>query len=178
MIHTAAELRDAINRIIRLIDDGHWPLETDIEMSVRLRLLAYCHMLEADFPYAILLNLCRVAEGLDPCWVFFSRDANDAVKLNRDEQPILLWKIQQRFDHLKRYDLAKSTRVAEMVEELWSNDLRNAFSHSQYAIDDAGELLATKWLTGMAGDAGPSAASKQTAFPFVEVKELHARACD
>lgn len=169
-----------LNKIVFLIDAGHWPLENDIEMSVRFRVLAYCHILEADFPYVLLLNLCRVDAGLDPCWGFFLRDDTDAVKLDKKGLVRPLPTIQHRLDHLKRYKLADSTHVVEMVEELWSNDIRNAFAHSQYIIDGTGELLATKWLTDMAGESGLCTISKQkqTAFPFDEIKELHARACD
>ena len=168
----------ALNEIISCIDAGHWPRKTDIEMSVRFRVLAYCHILEADFPLVLLLNLCRVAGGHEPCWVFFPRDATDAIKPDKKGQVRPLTTIQHRLDHMKRYKLAESTHIVEIVEELWSNDIRNAFAHSQYIIDDTGEFLVTKWLTGMAGESGLCTTSKQTAFHFGEIKDMHARACD
>lgn len=134
----------ALRGLVEQIDKGKLFYETDAEMSVRLSVHAYCHIMEADLLYLILLNLCRVAEGLKCDWLFMAREKDDSFR-EKDGDVYRLNKISDKIEHLKKYDLAKESQLSTMLEGLWDGELRNAFSHSQYFIDSEGKLGCIKW---------------------------------
>jgi hypothetical protein len=133
-----------LKALIEHIDDGNWPYETDKEMSVRLSVLTYCHIMEADLPYLILINLCRVAEGSEADWLFLARN-KDVLARNKKGDVCQIQKTGKKIEHLKVYALAKETCIVDFLEKLWRNDIRNAFSHSHYCINSNGTFEFTNW---------------------------------
>ncbi len=166
--------RKGLDGLTRVIDQGAWPYEDGVETSMRFRLAVYCHIMEADFPYVVFLNLCRVAEGRDPCWTFFARNrADDSIKMNEKMgTPILLDTIDKKIKHLKRYELARSTGLPEALGDLWHNDLRNAFSHSQYVLSTKGDVIYTKWFTGACAAQGTDVTTQEWRMNHESLKEL------
>ena len=165
-----------MNRLARLIDQGHWPGKTDVEMSVRFRVQSYCHVLEADLPYLLLLNRCRVSAGLPACWSFLARDGKDGVKRTKSGDLSALRTIASRLDHLETHELVRPSGIVGMLRELWDNDLRNAFSHSQYIITDQGRLIAFRLTPVPDGQSGAAIVLERCPFSSSVIRALHERA--
>ena len=162
-----------MNRLANLIDRGHWPGKTDVEMSVRFRVQSYCHILEADLPYLLLLNLCRVSVGLPACWSFLARDRNDKVKRTKKGDVSALQTVASRLDHLETHELVHPSKIISMLRELWDNNLRNAFSHSQYLITKQGDLIAFRLMPVPEGQSGAAIVLERLNFSSARIKTLH-----
>lgn len=175
------EYTDAFSRLARAVDAGGWPKDRPdkVEMSVRLKLSVYCHIMEGSFPYLVLLNLCRVAGHIDPCWRFLRRDSNDNVELDKRSRPKIIRNIDEKIRYLHQCPLLSQYDVTKLISQIWNSDMRNAFSHSEYCINPAGDIIYTKWLTGAAGMSEETIRSKHTVHgeKYHAINEYYKSAC-
>ena len=125
-------------------------------LTTRLQVMCYCHIVEADFPYLILLNLLRLLRGRDCCFTLVGC-----------EYP------HQKIQELQSLETTLETGVAAVLDRLLQRDLRNAFSHSQYAIDNDGALVATKWLSGVTGRPPMPTQGHTVFFTVEDVRSLY-----
>lgn len=102
--------------------------ERDEEARSRIRLLVYCHVMEADFPITVIWNVARILTGLEPGWTFVRRS---------DEK--VLRHPGERIAELVAITESTELHVGSVLQLLWQRRLRNAFSHSQYFF--AGESI-------------------------------------
>lgn len=112
----------------------------------RNRLLTYTHILEADFIYLVLLNLILLLLKKPICWTFYDIDANGSIKINKKGEKIYCSKPLLRIKILECLGDKLSLKVHNIFSALWKNELRNAFSHSQYFIGQNGDFILTKHL--------------------------------
>jgi len=142
-------------------------------LHTRLQSLVYCHVMEADYPYVVVLNLLRILAGRDCCMVFYQRDAADEIQHRTDgiqrvcEHPI------EKIEELRREDATVESGIGDMLKRLWSSDLRNAFSHSQYYIQNDGALLATRRFAGVTGETVTTGTQRNEFFTKEQIKTFH-----
>ncbi len=176
------QFSDKFGKLLQALNkQDAWPYEDCIEMQVRLMLLVYCHIMEADFPYVVFLNLCRVTNNLEPRWGFFARNEDDSLKMNKNNHPIPLKTIDDKVFRIGEFSLAKELDFINVLSKLWCNDLRNAFSHSQYVISPTGYLLCSKWLTGVTGKSAESVRcirNGKVDFKFNDIKSYYDNSCN
>ena len=102
--------------------------------NARCKVLIYCHIMEAEFPATVILNLLRLVNGDGPLWTF-------------RELP------RTRYGKISKLSDAHKLSVGAVLDSLWYNKLRNAFSHAQYLLHDDGCLLGTRKLSPVTANA-------------------------
>jgi hypothetical protein len=103
----------------------------------RLMALVYCHIMEADLPYMVLWNLLRILRGDDCDWTF--RRRTEKGKWKDCQYP------KDKIAELSRLCESLDLCIGDVLNRLLDTDFRNAFSHSQYWLDE-GRLLPTRRL--------------------------------
>lgn len=98
----------------------------------RIKILNYCHIMEADFPYAVIWNLLRILNKQECVWTFYNCDENGEPVLNKDGELTVLQYSINKINAIKKLANKKSLVVGEILYKIWQSDLRNSFSHSQY----------------------------------------------
>lgn len=120
------ETRELIQELLALLSA---PLRH--KTQIRLALLLYSHLTEADAVYVMLANLLRVEQGhryvVDP----FSNPPNDR---NTQRHPpsasaVVGWLCE---------DLRRGDRrgIADAIESFFDKEIRNAFAHADYVIHE------------------------------------------
>jgi len=110
----------------------------DQALQVRIMMVLYCHVFEADFPLAVIWNLMRVISGQGESWTFIGKD--------RKGKPLVCEYPSQKVREIKRISDEIGLNLGNVINKLWNDDLRNSFSHSQYFISDY-EILFSKNLS-------------------------------
>ena len=116
------ELKDVLERT--LVRDSR----------VRLMLAIYCHIMEGDFPMAVIWNLLRAVNGQPERWTFRSEGGSVC------EYP------GQKIKTIKNLSEKLGMRIGDVLDHLWCGRIRNAFSHSKYYII-ADYVVLTKGLS-------------------------------
>lgn len=117
--------------------------------AIRIKTLAYCHILEADFPLLVILNMLYATANKEPNWIFCKRGADDLPERDKKGKVKKCESLSKKIDLLKHVD--KDQYIADCINRLWSADLRNAFSHSQYSVEKDGNFCMTKYFSGALG---------------------------
>lgn len=92
--------------------------------QARIKVLIYCHILEADLPLTIFWNLLRVVKGETCDWTF------RRITKNGDKQ--VCQYPREKVDELRSLSEQLDMKIGTVVDRLWQGRLRNAFNHSQY----------------------------------------------
>jgi hypothetical protein len=103
-------------------------VKTDKGLQLRIMMIVYCHIFEADFPFALIWNLLRGLKGLPESWIFTKK--NKKGNLDVCEYP------SQKIREIQNLSNEQGLSVGDILHSLWSAELRNNFSHSQYSITD------------------------------------------
>ena len=115
-----------------------------VKTEIRLRLIGYCHIMEADFPFAVMWNLLRIMEAQEPSWTFVVQD--DKGKKIICEYPT------QKITAIANLASQLNEPLGDCLTRLWVSGVRNAFSHSQYTLmvnyrEHSGYMMRTKGLS-------------------------------
>jgi hypothetical protein len=110
----------------------------DLDLQVRIMMILYCHIFEADFPFAVIWNLMRAINGQRESWTFIGQD--------KKGDPLVCEYPSQKIREIKRISDEIGLNIGNVINDLWNDNLRNSFSHSQYCISDD-EILFTKNLS-------------------------------
>lgn len=98
----------------------------------RIKILIYCHIMEADFPYTVIWNLLRVLNKQKCLWTFYVCDENGEPKEDKNKKlPVLRYPLE-KINAIKKLSNLHSLTIGDILFKIWQSDLRNAFSHSQY----------------------------------------------
>lgn len=144
---------DPFGETVEAIADLRWHIDADApdlspKSPWRIGLLAYCHLCEASAVHITLANLLRLTRGQPYSMVPF---AGQGRKPNQRTP----WKWVPASAKTKWRTIAEQAReqgfaaVAELVETVYRDDIRNAFSHSDYVLTEND----FRWTEG-----GPAAA--------------------
>lgn len=139
----------------------------------RALLLLYCHIMEADYPYITLLNLALGALGYPPCWTFYKYRPDGSIDQNKHQQSIILRHPGDRIECLKVLTAALQKNIVSALNSLWSSDLRNGFSHSQYFIEPDGSVILSQHHTGVSGTTSAHALKQNPYFPHEDLLEMY-----
>ena len=98
----------------------------DNDLQARMMMIVYCHLFEADFPFAVIWNVLRALKGLPESWIFTRERKNG--NLDVCEYP------SQKIPEIQKLSNDLSLKIGDIIHFLWNSNLRNNFSHSQYSI--------------------------------------------
>jgi len=140
--------------------------------TTRLRLVSYCHIMEADFPYAVLYNLLRVIDRRAACWTLYERNGDDEVCEDRKGRRIVCQYPGQKIDQLARLSKELRMSIGHILRRMWRKDMRNAFSHAQYYLHDNGDFVGTKEISPISHDGGPGQ-GKTVSVSTEEIAAVH-----
>lgn len=93
---------------------------------IRLCLMLYCHIIEANFIYHVLYNMLLSAENEGHPRVF-----NFLDKYRNGNPPSAKSKVQEI---RKKSKLLKIDELDKILDEVFNDDIRNAFAHSDYIL--------------------------------------------
>ena len=102
---------------------------------LRLMLFHYLHIIEADYPAALVLNALRFVwkpEPQPPAWKFLN--TSDPAQPTC-EHP------DQKFQQLEVLAKAHDSSLARVLSMLYKSRLRNAIAHSHFRVQHGGRLL-------------------------------------
>lgn len=120
-------------------------LQNNQDLKTRIKIMIYCHIMEADFPFTVLWNLLRILNQQQCEWTF--------CKYPR-----------KKIDNIRKLSKPKGLLIGELFAQLWQFDLRNAFSHSQYFFG-ADYFVGTRQLSPISRDT--------KTFPYKTVRYSH-----
>ncbi len=125
-----AETQLMFNEMTSLIQSPLRP-----ETSVRLALLLYCHLVEADAPYEILSNLFSTIAGdrynADPFRSLYRKKGKGLWK--QPVPPSVPMKIRCLCEAAEKQGVSELPRL---LNWMFNDVVRNAFVHSDYTIHD------------------------------------------
>jgi hypothetical protein len=104
----------------------------DIYQKKRIKILNYCHIMEADLPYTIIWNLLRILSKQKCLWTFYACDENGNPKENENKKLTVLRFSLEKINAIKKLAKKCSLTIGDVLSNIWQSDLRNSFSHSQY----------------------------------------------
>lgn len=183
------ETLDLINQFKRLQDDRIYPKqsfamnflmfmmkllfriksidEVDVKIKTRVRLLLYCHIIEVDIIYMILFNMLRTIKGeqYSPTITFKSKNKCKSGGVIEAEYP------SQKIEQIEKESQAIGIPLQPIYSEFYFNHLRNAFSHSQYFLDQDGGFNLSKNLSP-ATSAVYKKATKNNYFKAEEIQAI------
>ncbi len=99
---------------------------------LRVKILNYCHIMEADFAYLVIWNLLRILNKQKSMWTFYNCDENgDPIKNKKDGYSVLRFPLE-KINAIKIIADKIDLGIGNILLKLWKSELRNSFSHSQY----------------------------------------------
>lgn len=129
------EMNESLNTIA-LFDElannapENWSNTKKRAIQDRIWLFTYCHLIEMSAPYDLILNLLRLSEGkcytIDPFNLAEKRKGKSVF----NKQPIIY--PAGKIHTIQTYD--KNNIIAPSLLEIYDNDIRNAFFHSDFVI--------------------------------------------
>lgn len=134
------ELSQFVNQFKSYLKD-----DITLQEKSRLKILIYCHIMEAEFPAAAIWNLLRCLNHEAPSWVFYSKNKNG--KESSCELP------DKRYSEIKELSEKVGMEIGNVLNELWHNKLRNAFFHAQYIIHRNGDFLGGRNISPITSNA-------------------------
>jgi len=134
---------DEIIGFVEMLEDLISQHKQSVQTEIRLRLIGYCHIMEADFPFAVIWNLLRITAGQAPSWNFVVQDDKGMTVVC--EYP------RQKINAIASLALQLKEPLGDCLKRLWVPIVRNAFTHAQYSLMDAveycGYMMRTKGLS-------------------------------
>lgn len=119
--------------------------DISLQGKSRLMILIYCHIMESEFPSTVIWNLLRIMNHEAPSWVFYS--------VNKDGKQFSCELPENRYSEIKKLAEKSGMEIGNVLDILWHNKLRNAFTHAQYIIHENGDLLGGKNISPITSNA-------------------------
>lgn len=119
--------------------------ENDQTRKLRLMLVTYLQVIEADFPLTLIWNLLRLLHGDDPCWAFRIQGKDGKTKT--------LQYPREKLCELCELSNELELPIGSILNRLYKKLLRNAIAHGEFAVRCDGQLLhLTKDYSSMSRD--------------------------
>ncbi|TET06171.1 MAG: hypothetical protein E3J83_06315 [Candidatus Atribacteria bacterium] len=137
-------ITDDLELKVRLGKIGKFELEEGIDYEktiLRLRFLIYCHIIELKKIYNLLNNLIKIAY----CEIAAINKEKRQISPIRFDFYNDSWVIGDIIENIVRVTNKKGLSLGNFIKSFYSNELRNAFYHSQYIINDENDLLLTAY---------------------------------
>ena len=128
---------DELNAFVQLHLD-HFKFISDYTARARICLVLYCHILEADFPMAVIYNLLRILGHEKPSWMFLGLD-------EKQKEKVCQYPSGKICEILRRSAVLKQP-IGAMLDRMWKSAIRNSFMHSNYMLT-SDRFIPTKGLS-------------------------------
>jgi hypothetical protein len=133
---------DSFEESREAIDDYNWILEKtaserNSKANIRIALLMYCQLTEISALHDMLTNLLRIIKG-DAYNLYPLKHLGKSIKTKKGYKYIPP-SAKVKFNSIK--DLARSlgeNELSKAIDIMYSDKIRNAFSHSDYIITEEG----------------------------------------
>jgi hypothetical protein len=130
--------------------------------KARIRVLLYCHIMEADLPLTVIWNLLRILEGENCVWTIY--------RITKKGKKEICQYPREKITELSSLSKKLDMQIGTVLDSLLQVDLRNAFSHSQYCLK--GEMLtATGSLSPLSRKNGGKRSNPS--FTFDDIERLY-----
>ena len=139
------------------------------QLRTRLRILLYCHIMEAVFPMLTIYNLLRVLRGRQCCWTFFKRKSDDTIARNKDNECVCAEHPGERIEQIASQCKGRRPNIGALLNGIWCRDLRNAFVHSQYCLEPDCSVIATGCVTGVGKRTHKDLSKHEIYFPIGDI---------
>lgn len=123
-MYELCEFLNGFNALRKHISDEH--------DQMRIKILTYCHIMEADFPYTVLWNMLRVLNKQNCIWTFYNSDEDGTIKPDKNGELTVLRFTTEKLIAINKLASKLNLKIGEILLKIWQSELRNAFSHSQY----------------------------------------------
>jgi|GEM_PF-6383114 len=112
---------DEVNNFVSQFEDFIRLGPTE-ENAIRIKLIVYCHIMEADFWPTLIWNQLRLLSQEQPSWSFTRITSKGKILVC--EYP------REKFEEIRLLANRVEQPIGDIIFRIWDNDLRNAFSHS------------------------------------------------
>ncbi len=154
------ELQKLLRQIENILGQG----TENEEDEIRIKLLAYCQIMECDLPLALVWNVLRVIGDEEPRWIF-RENGQDCIYSSQKLKAITL-----RADSLQLH-------IGHVLSSIWDLEIRNAFAHGHYILGH-GYVLLSKLLSPISSG-GKRRSSRRAENPsYQEVRDRYEAAKD
>lgn len=133
------------------------------EQEMRVKIMIYCHIVEAGLPFIILWNLLRVLNKQQCEWVFIG--TTEKGKKIVCEYP------NQKITEIEKLSKQLKLTIGELISKFWQKDIRNAFSHSQYSLS-SNYFVITRELSPISRKSNKPF-SKSAAYSYQDIDKLY-----
>jgi hypothetical protein len=138
------------------------------KMQVRMKVSVYCHIMESDYPFAVLWNLLRVLHNLPCKWT--------VTRLTKSGDEFTCEYTGEKIGELTRLGDALGLPTGEILARLWDSNLRNTFSHSQYALF-GDNFTSTRNTSPFSRKMGKTLANIDISYSFEHIDALFVKSC-
>jgi len=153
------EILDILNTF-KIFQDS---TEVDKKIKTRARMLMYCHIVEAELIYMVIFNMIRTIKKLE-----YSPIINVSTKSNKIQELEYAYK---KVKEIVKEGSALGLQFDSMYSEIYFNQLRNAFSHSQYFLDKDGDLIISRNISPTTSRIFKKS-SQKTHYKYEEIEEI------
>jgi hypothetical protein len=156
-------LRDyEMQEVCDFLDDFKSMLEEidNNEQEIRIKIMIYCHIMEADLPFIILWNLLRILDG-QQCEAEFGI-------INEKGKKVICEHPSQKIAEIEKLSRRLKLRIGESIRKFWQRDIRNAFSHSQYFLSDSSFTITRDLL-----QIPRKSVNKRAVYPYQDIDKLY-----
>lgn len=143
------------------------------QLRTRLRLLLYCHIMEAVFPLLTIYNLLRVLRGRACCWTFYKRKTDDTIATNKNNECVFADHPGERIEQITDQFKDRRPNIGILLNGIWCRDLRNAFVHSQYCLEPDCSVIATGCVTGVGKRTHKDLPKHEIYFPIADIVQRY-----
>lgn len=143
------------------------------QLRTRLRILLYCHIMEAVFPMLTIYNLLRVLRGRQCCWTFYKRKSDDTIARNDDNVCVYAEHPGDRIEQITSQCKGRRPNIGTLLNSIWCRDLRNAFVHSQYFLEPDCSVIATGCVTGVGRRTHNDLSKHEIYFPVADIVQRY-----
>ncbi len=98
------------------------------KQEMRIKIMIYCHIMEADLPFIILWNLLRVLNG--------QQSEAEFMMITEKGKKVVCEYPDQKIAEIEKLSRQLKLTIGDLIRKFWQKDIRNAFSHSQYFLGD------------------------------------------
>ncbi len=107
--------------------------EANPKRYIRLKILYYCHLIEASAHYELIANLLRCTTGST-----FHIDPFGKLAIPKKQQPLFSVPpgVQKKLSEIKKIEAQSKVKISDLLDNVIHDSLRNSFVHSDYCLTD------------------------------------------
>ncbi len=120
--------------------------EIDIKDKIRIQMFLYCHIVEVDLIYHIVFNMIQTIKKSPYSLEIFSIRTKNSKNGKKGTKKIAEYPVE-KIEIIQNLSDGFEKPLRNVYREFFSSKLRNAFSHSQYFIEQDGTFNLSQSLS-------------------------------